>query len=127
MWRNKVKEYEKDIVKDLKGLLSIESVRNDAESNVDERVGPGPKKALKYMCKLGERDGLSSKDIESMAGRIEAGKGDDLLGVLCHVDGVAAGAGWDTDAFAAVETDQTSIARGTLDEKSPTIPAYYVV
>lgn len=127
MWRSKVKEYEKDIVKDLKGLLSIESVRNDAESNVDEPVGPGPKKALNYMYKLGERDGFSYKDIENIVGRIEAGKGDDLLGVLCHVDVVPAGAGWDTDPFDPVETEDTIIARGTLDDKGPTIAAYYAV
>lgn len=127
MWRNKVKEYEKDIVKDLKGLLSIESVRNDAESNVDEPVGLGPKKALNYMYKLGERDGFSYKDIENIVGRIEAGKGDDLLGVLCHVDVVPAGAGWDTDPFDPVETEDIIIARGTLDDKGPTIAAYYAV
>ncbi|ORI03611.1 dipeptidase PepV [Mammaliicoccus sciuri] len=127
MWRNKIKEYEQDIINDLKGLLSIESVRNDAASTYDAPVGPGPKEALNYMYKLGERDGFSHVDIDSIAGRIEAGKGDDLLGILCHVDVVPAGAGWDSNPFEPVETEDAIIARGTLDDKGPTIAAYYAV
>ena len=127
MWRNKIKEYEQDIINDLKGLLSIESVRDDAASTYDAPVGPGPKEALNYMYKLGERDGFSHVDIDNIAGRIEAGKGDDLLGILCHVDVVPAGAGWDSNPFEPVETEDAIIARGTLDDKGPTIAAYYAV
>ena len=61
-----------------------------------------------------------------IAGRIEAGKGDDVLGVLCHVDVVPAGDGWDSDPFSPVVTDDAIIARGTLDDKGPTIAAYAV-
>lgn len=127
MWRSKVKAYETEIINDLKGLLSIESVRNDAESTFDAPVGPGPKEALNFMYSIGERDGFTYTDIENIAGRIEAGKGEDLLGILCHVDVVPAGAGWDTDPFEPTETDEAIIARGTLDDKGPTIAAYYAV
>ena len=66
-------------------------------------------------------------DVDHIAGRIEAGQGEDVLGILCHVDVVPAGDGWDSDPFKPVVTDDAIVARGTLDDKGPTIAAYYAV
>ncbi|MBU5270658.1 dipeptidase PepV [Staphylococcus caprae] len=127
MWKEKVLEYENQMIDDLKGLLSIESVRDDSQASKEAPVGPGPRKALDYMYQIAERDGFSTHDVDHIAGRIEAGKGDDVLGILCHVDVVPAGDGWDSDPFDPVVTDNAIIARGALDDKGPTIAAYYAV
>ena len=42
------------------------------------------------------------------------------MGILCHVD-VVPGDGWDSDPFKPVVTDDAIVARGTLDDKGPTI------
>ncbi len=91
MWKEKVQQYEDQIINDLKGLLAIESVRDDAKASEDTRVGPGPRKALDYMYEIAHRDGFTTHDVDHIAGRIEAGKGSDVLGILCHVDVVPAG------------------------------------
>ncbi|TDL98622.1 dipeptidase PepV [Macrococcus brunensis] len=127
MWREKVAQYEDQIIEDLKGLLAIESVRDDSLMSKETPVGPGPREALEYMYKISERDGFKSVDIDHIAGRIEMGKGDDLFGILCHVDVVPAGSGWETAPFDPVVTEDRVIARGTLDDKGPTIAAYYAV
>ncbi|EKU50262.1 dipeptidase PepV [Staphylococcus massiliensis] len=127
MWRDKVKEYESQIIEDLNGLLEIKSVREDSKSDASNPVGPGPKEALNYMYKLAERDGFDTYDVDNIAGRIEVGSGDDLFGILCHVDVVPAGDDWDQDPFKPVVTNDRIIARGTLDDKGPTIAAYYAV
>lgn len=127
MWKEKVLEYENQMIDDLKGLLSIESVRDDSKASEDAPVGPGPRQAIDYMYELAERDGFSTHDVDHIAGRIEAGQGEDVLGILCHVDVVPAGDGWDSDPFDPVVTDDAIIARGTLDDKGPTIAAYYAV
>ncbi|PTF17022.1 dipeptidase PepV [Staphylococcus devriesei] len=127
MWKEKVQEYESQIIDDLKGLLSIESVRDDSQATSETPVGPGPREALDYMYKIAERDGFSTHDVDHIAGRIEAGNGDDVLGILCHLDVVPAGDGWDSDPFKPVVTDDAIVARGTLDDKGPTIAAYYAV
>ena len=127
MWKEKVLEYENQMIDDLKGLLSIESVRDDSKASKYAPVGPGPRQALDYMYELAERDGFSTHDVDHIAGRIEAGQGEDVLGILCHVDVVPAGDGWDSDPFDPVVTDDAIIARGTLDDKGPTIAAYYAV
>lgn len=127
MWKEKVLEYENQMIDDLKGLLSIESVRDDSKASKDAPVGPGPRQALDYMYELAKRDGFSTHDVDHIAGRIEAGQGEDVLGILCHVDVAPAGDGWDSDPFDPVVTDDAIIARGTLDDKGPTIAAYYAV
>ncbi|MRF37241.1 M20/M25/M40 family metallo-hydrolase, partial [Staphylococcus sp. KY49P] len=127
MWRDKVKAYEGQIIEDLKGLLSIESVREDDKASSENPVGPGPRKALDYMYQLAERDGFGIHDVDHIAGRIEAGEGEDLFGILCHVDVVPAGDGWDSNPFNPLVTDDKIVARGTLDDKGPTIAAYYAV
>ena len=127
MRKEKVQEYESKIIDDLNGLLSIESVRDDSLASEDAPVGPGPRKALDYMYEIAQRDGFATHDVDHIAGRIEAGKGDDVLGILCHVDVVPAGDGWNSDPFKPVVTDDAIIARGTLDDKGPTIAAYYAI
>ncbi|WP_436859760.1 dipeptidase PepV [Staphylococcus caeli] len=127
MWREKVSAYEDAILEDLKGLLSIESVREDDKATKEYPVGPGPRKALDYMYEIAERDGFGTHDVDHIAGRIEAGNGEDVFGILCHVDVVPAGDGWDSDPFIPVVTEDKVIARGTLDDKGPTIAAYYAV
>ena len=127
MWKEKVQQYEDQIINDLKGLLSIESVRDDSKASTETPVGPGPREALDYMYEIAQRDGFSTHDVDHIAGRIEAGKGEDVLGILCHVDVVPAGEGWDSNPFEPVETDKAIIARGTLDDKGPTIAAYYAI
>ena len=116
MWKEKVQAYEDQIIEDLKGLLSIESVRDDDKASEDNPVGPGPRKALDYMYQLADRDGFNTHDVDHIAGRLEAGAGDDVFGILCHVDVVPAGEGWDSDPFDPVVTDDRIIARGSLDD-----------
>src|SRR5699024_3556387 len=74
-----VNQYKDKMLEDLKGLLSIESVRG--ESKPDAPVGDGPKEALMYMLSLGERDGMDTKVVDNLAGHIELGSGEDLFGI----------------------------------------------
>lgn len=127
MWRDKVAQYEDKIIEDLTGLLNIRSVRDDSLADSEHPVGPGPREALDYMYTLAQRDGFNTHDVDHIAGRIEAGKGDEIFGILGHVDVVPEGSGWDTEPFNATVTEDRIIARGTLDDKGPTIAAYYAV
>lgn len=52
MWKEKVQEYEGQIIDDLKGLLSIESVRDDSKASDETPVGPGHDKHSIICTKL---------------------------------------------------------------------------
>lgn len=126
-WKEEVKKYQDDFLEDLKELLRIDSVRNDDEATDEFPVGPGPAKALHKVLEFGERDGFETKQLENWAGHIEYGEGDEILGILGHVDVVPVGSGWDTDPFDPVVKDGKLYARGSSDDKGPTIAAYYAL
>lgn len=124
-YRELVLKYQESMINDLKGLLSIESVRGEAQP--DAPVGPGPKAALDFMLELGARDGMITKSVENLAGHIEYGEGSEIFGVLGHVDVVPASGEWDTPPFEPTIKDGYIIARGMQDDKGPTMAAYYAM
>lgn len=126
-WQEVVKDYKKDFLKDLFTILEIDSTRNDDEATEEFPVGPGPVKALDEFLKIGKKDGFLTENFDNWAGHIEYGEGDELLGVLGHVDVVPAGSGWDTDPFEPTIIDGKLYARGSSDDKGPTMAAYYAM
>ncbi|NEW61802.1 dipeptidase PepV [Granulicatella sp. zg-ZJ] len=126
-WTEEVAKRKDDLLADLNALLSIDSVRNDDLATEDAPVGPGPRKALEAFLAIGERDGFITKNVDNLAGHIEFGQGEELMGVFGHVDVVPVGTGWDTDPFTPTIKDNRLYARGSSDDKGPTVAAYYAI
>lgn len=126
-WKELVLEYQDDFLDDLFTLLKIDSTRDDDAATEDYPVGPGPVEALDKFLEIGERDGFTTENFDNWAGHIEFGQGEELMGVLGHVDVVPAGSGWDTDPFEPVLKDGKVYARGASDDKGPTMAAYYAM
>lgn len=126
-WQELVEDYKEDFLKDLFTLLKIDSVRDDKAATEEFPVGPGPVKALDAFLEIGKRDGFETKNFDNWAGHIEYGAGEELLGVLGHVDVVPVGTGWETDPFEPVIKDGRVYARGSSDDKGPTMAAYYAL
>lgn len=124
-WKKEIDARKDDLFSDLSDLLRIDSVRDVEHKTADMPLGPGPAKALHKFLEIGERDGFTTKNIENVAGHIEFGEGDEVLGVLGHVDVVPVGDGWDTDPFEPVRKDGKLFARGSSDDKGPAVAAYY--
>ena len=79
------------------------------------------------MLHKGEAEGFASKNLEGYAGHLEMGQGEELVGILCHVDVVPEGDGWTTPAYSANIRDGKIFARGAIDDKGPTMAAYYAM
>jgi succinyl-diaminopimelate desuccinylase len=79
------------------------------------------------MLTLGETDGFAVKNVGNLAGHIEFGEGVELVGILCHVDVVPEGDGWTSDPFSAEIRDGKIFARGAIDDKGPTMAAYFAM
>ncbi len=124
-WQKEVEARKEDLLKDLFELLRVPSVREDDKATPDAPVGPGPRDALLKFLEIGERDGFITKNIDNLAGHIEFGAGDETLGIFGHVDVVPVGEGWDTDPFTPVIKDGRLYARGSSDDKGPSVAAYY--
>ena len=116
-------------VKSLQDLLKIPSVF-DADT-----IGPGApfgkaiSDALEYVLKLAKGDGFQTVNDAGYAAHIEYGGTPDapILGILCHLDVVPVGAGWNYPPFGAEINGRQIYARGAMDDKGPTIAAYYAL
>ncbi|EOT38411.1 dipeptidase PepV [Enterococcus dispar] len=124
-WQKEVDARKDDLLKDLFDLLRINSERDDSKKTADAPFGPGPKDALKHMLAYGQRDGFTVKNVDNYAGHIEFGQGDETLGIFGHMDVVPAGDGWDTDPYEPELKDGKIFARGSSDDKGPSMAAYY--
>ncbi|GCF93767.1 dipeptidase PepV [Enterococcus florum] len=124
-WKKEVDARKDDLLADLNSLLKINSERDDSKATKEAPFGPGPKEALEKMLALAERDGFATKNVDNYAGHIDFGEGDETLGIFGHLDVVPAGEGWDTNPYDPVIKDGKLYARGSSDDKGPTVAAYY--
>lgn len=124
-WLEEVLKRKDDFINDLQGLLRIKSVLDEENAKEDAPLGQGIKDALQYMLDLGEKDGFTSKNVGNLAGHVEMGEGNELVGILGHVDVVPEGDGWSVEPYGGEVKDGKIYARGSSDDKGPTIAAYY--
>jgi succinyl-diaminopimelate desuccinylase len=122
-----VEKRKESLIKDMQELLHIKSLLDEENTFPDAPLGKGVKEALDFMLTLGEKDGFTAKNVGNLAGHLEFGEGEQLLGILCHVDVVPEGDGWTSDPFGAEIRDGKIYARGALDDKGPTMAAYYAM
>lgn len=124
-WEKEVLARKDELIKDTQKLLQIKSVLDEEQATEDAPLGKGVKEALQFMLDLGEKDGFRVKNVDNLAGHIEFGEGEECVGILCHVDVVPEGDGWTYPPYGAEIHDGKIFARGAIDDKGPTMAAYY--
>mgnify|MGYP003315263545 CR=1 FL=1 len=116
-----------NIISDLRRLIAIRSVEDLSAAKEGAPFGDKVKQSLDAALEIGNSLGLKTRDIDGYCGTIEAGNGDELMGILCHVDIVPEGTGWSQDPFAANIVNGNIYGRGTLDDKGPAVAAIYAL
>ena len=125
-WLKIAKARKQELIEELQQLIQIESVLDEENTSDEMPFGSGPKAALDFMLHKGETRGMTVKNVDNMAGHIEMGTGQELVGVLCHVDVVPAGnpATWTYPPFEGRVVDGKLFGRGAIDDKGPTMAAW---
>lgn len=126
-WMKEVEKRESELIKDAQELLKIKSVLDEENATPEAPLGEGVKEALEFLLNLGEKDGFTAKNVGNLAGHLEFGQGEEIVGILCHVDVVPEGDGWSSDPYGAEIRDGNIYARGAIDDKGPTMAAYYAM
>lgn len=121
-----VSKYEKDALADLQTLLRIDSVLDEKTIGPLAPFGKGIKEALETFLEIAAKDGFKTFNDEGFAGIIEYGEGEPIA-VLCHLDVVPTGNNWKYPPFSATIEDGKIYARGAMDDKGPTMAAYYAL
>ena len=116
---------EKEFIDSLRGLLSIPSVAIDGDEKYP--FGESCSRALDYMLNLCDSFGFRTKRCSNLLGYAEIGEGDELVGILAHLDVVPEGTGWDYPAFGLTEVDDKIYGRGISDDKGPAMMCVYAM
>lgn len=109
------------LLSDVGGLIRIPSVSSDHEQ---------VKCALDYLLDVGKRLGFHTESLlDGQVGIIEAGEGEETLGILVHVDVVDVGdpKRWKHSPFKLTEDDGKLYGRGILDDKGPAMTVLYAL
>ena len=124
MFKNYINQNE--LIKSLQGLIKIPSVHENSD-NPNEPFGKNTVKALNYILDLGEKLGFRTKNIDGYCGYIEFGSGDELIGIVGHLDVVPEGENWTYLPFDAQIVDNKIYGRGSIDDKGPVIASLYAM
>ena len=88
----KIMDMQDEIIKAVQGCVQIDSVKAAPEEGAP--YGKGCRAALDYALKLGESLGFKTGNVGNRVGYVEFGEGDEMVGVLGHLDVVPVGEGW---------------------------------
>lgn len=112
--------------KDLEGLIKYDTVLYSKEDYPTQ----GMKDSLSYMEELGKREGMKYyTDPKGYYGYLEIGEGEEMLGIVGHIDVVSPGSieDWTNDPFTLTIDGDKWIARGTQDMKGPVMLMFYLM
>ena len=115
-----------ELIKNLQELIKIPSVH--AESSIpNEPFGKNTVKALEYILNLGQSLGFRTKNINGYCGYIEFGEGNELIGIVGHLDVVPEGENWTYPPFEAKIVGDKIYGRGAIDDKGPVMASLYAM
>lgn len=123
---DELQKLEGDFHKAIAEMVEIPSVidENDDTYPFGKNIDVALRKILAISEELGFR---TFYDPEGYYGYAEVGEGEEMIGILGHIDVVPAGSldKWDTPPFQGVIKDGKMYGRGTSDDKGPTLAALF--
>ncbi len=109
----------------LKQLIAIPSVGSDPEPGCP--YGKESKRALDFFLSEAVSQGFDTGIIDDKVGYVQFGKGEKMIGIVCHLDVVPAGKGWESEPFELTIKDGCYYGRGIIDDKGPACASYFAM
>ena len=127
--KNIVNENSKDMIESIKAAVRINSVMDEDTATESMPFGKGVDESLRKTLEIAESLGFKTVYKDGYYGYAEIGEGEELIGILGHIDVVPIGdeSKWKFPPFSATEENGYIYGRGTQDDKGPTIAAMYAV
>jgi len=113
------------MLNDLNELLRFESVKG--EKTKDAPFGVALKDSLDWFLNKAKSYGMKTENLDGYCGYAEIGEGKKMLGILCHLDVVPAGNGWNCKPYNLTIDDKVLYGRGVVDNKGPLVVALHVL
>ncbi len=113
------------MLQSLSRLIRHNSVKGAPEEG--KPFGAGPAAALAEALSIASEMGFRTCNMNNYCGYAEIGEGEELLGIVAHLDVVPAGEGWDSDPFTMVQKGERVYGRGVSDDKGAVIASLYAM
>ncbi len=122
-----IDDHKDQMIEDLRGALRFRTLESAPLPGAP--FGRPVRECLDYTLGKADALGLKTRDLDGYCGLIDAdaGEGSEMLGILCHLDVVPEGTGWDHDPYGAEIVDGKIYARGSLDDKGPAYASMYAL
>ena len=119
--------YQKDF---LTKLISVKSVGGEPSEGAP--YGKDSRQALDFFLTEASKAGFRTGVTGDRAGWVEFGDGGPLIGIICHLDVVPAGDGWNSDPFTLTFNESSDrgmvmTGRGIIDDKGPAAASYFAM
>lgn len=114
------------IFDDLAKLVSIDSVSNSCIDS-EPPFGESVQEALNIALEICSSYGFRTKNCNNKIGYAEVGQGDEIMGILVHLDVVPAGDGWTHSPFDLIAKDGKLYGRGVIDDKGPAVAVIHAL
>lgn len=123
-----IKNNEENILNTLSELIKFPSVSDESGTSAYP-FGKACNDVLNYVLDLGNSMGFKTKNIDGYCGYIEFGEGEELVGIIGHLDVVPANEddGWTTPPFLPTIRDGKLFGRGSVDDKGPVVASLYAM
>jgi len=124
-YREYIDKNKENIIRDVQRLVRIKSVDDTPAETMP--FGKGIGKALKEALQISSELGFDTCNLDGYAAYAEAGEGEEVVGILVHLDVVPEGEGWQMEPYGAKVKDGKIYGRGTSDDKGPAVAALYAL
>lgn len=126
MFKEYIESKKNEMLEDLDSMIKIPS-KLEGYDNPNYPFGKNVDDALNKFLEIGERLGFRTKNIDKYCGYIEFGEGEELVGIVGHLDVVPEGEGWTYPPFELTIKDDVLYGRGTIDDKGPMVASLYAM
>ncbi|MGM9971013.1 MAG: dipeptidase PepV [Anaeroplasmataceae bacterium] len=120
-------KYKDEAIQFLSELLKYNTILDEYKPNTEAPFGVGNMECLSFFLNKGLSDGFKVENTDNYAGHVEYGSGEEILGILGHLDVVPTPGNWQTPPFEPSIRNGRIYARGALDDKGPVVAAYYAL
>ncbi|MFW6034887.1 MAG: dipeptidase PepV [Halothermotrichaceae bacterium] len=121
----RIDEFKEEIIRVAQELIRVKSIEDKPEEGMP--FGRGVNEALETALEAGNILGFKTKNVDGYAGHIEIGDGEEIMGILCHLDVVPEGTSWDHAPYGAEIYNNKIYGRGSIDNKGPIAAALYAM
>jgi len=118
-----IESMKNDMIKAIQELVRIKSVESTPEPGAP--FGREIRRCLDRTLELCSSMGMRTENFDGFAGHAEYGEGEEIIGILVHVDIVPEGSGWSHDPYGGEISEGKIFGRGTIDDKGPAVAAIY--